>query len=653
MNRLLGNAMTWRTGQTARSVAPGVVEACSKRSQYFQTVDNLMYLHSPDGLVQRANFCHELTDQIGTQIRQCSNPIDGLDALDTVNNTMCLVLDPAEATRNTHPDPVFRDMATEAFNHVYRYMSELNASRELYAILEELVKPDVWKTLSPVQQVNVRLMKTDMDAGGIHLPKEKRDIVVHLSSLKEELGHHLVTARDEQQQQEILMKLLDTRHRLAEILGYDSYAEWTMQSTMAQNPANAWRFLNTMSSLLQPKAQEELNLLLLLKRQLLPQGDGSKVYLNEQAQLAHVYKERRFGEQAAKLREYLSVANIWRGLQLICSDVFGLRLVKGEMASYEQYHPNVQKYTVFDGDTLLGTIYADMIDRPDKTRSAGHFTVQLGTTLHQQILEGAGVDIPAEGKQLPIVIISCNARTASVTTDNWEQVNFAPEEVVTLFHEFGHALHTVLGQTEYQNLAGTRSSLDYVETFSQLFEYYARDYRVLARFAVHPTTKQPVPENLVAALNESDQVFSATHSLEQLIASALDLASHGTRPLTYVEPTTGSVVQCNDPSALFSKLSELHLPLACIPDTTVFCHSVQHTSNYPAAYYSYAYSKVIAAAIWKDYFADNPFSENGGRKLRKVMAKGASEGQHEMLSIMFGEKTDPAEFLQRNGLAFI
>eukprot|EP01059_Diplonema_ambulator_P007467 TRINITY_DN16926_c0_g1_i1.p1 TRINITY_DN16926_c0_g1~~TRINITY_DN16926_c0_g1_i1.p1 ORF type:complete len:648 (+),score=214.20 TRINITY_DN16926_c0_g1_i1:271-1944(+) len=550
---------------------------------------------------------------------------------------MCLLLDPAEATRNTHPSAAYRESASEAFNYVYRYMSELNTSRELYSILEVLVTDEYWDKLTPVQKVNTRLMKTDMDANGIHLPREQRDIVVKLTSEKEELGHYLVTANSLEEQQRILNKLLDTRHKLAQLLEFPSYADWAMQSTMAGKPEHAWTFLNTVSTMLQPKARQETQILDFLSKQF------TSANLSH-AELGHIYKSRKYGEQIKEMTKYLSVANVWRGLQLICKELFGVTIKREEnLPDYEQYHPTVQKYVLHDDNGVIGTIYADLIDRPDKMKSAGHFTVQLGTQLHKEVL--TELNMKSSGYQLPIVIFTCNAQVENLS-DDWEKVFLSPHEMVTVFHEFGHALHTMFGQTEYQNVAGTRSSLDYVEAFSQFFEYFAHDYRVLSQFARHHQTDKVIPEELVDAFNQSELCFSATEKLNQLIFSGVDLACHGPRPMSYTA-YDGSHVPCDDTSRLVAELSNLHLPVSTENNLSLAARfSMQHMSNYPAGYYSYTYSKVIAAAMWEKYFKNNPLSREGGMKLRHIMSLGASQHQTDMLSCMFPEKADPAKMVQ-------
>eukprot|EP01060_Flectonema_neradi_P024526 TRINITY_DN3344_c2_g1_i2.p1 TRINITY_DN3344_c2_g1~~TRINITY_DN3344_c2_g1_i2.p1 ORF type:complete len:663 (+),score=139.57 TRINITY_DN3344_c2_g1_i2:60-1991(+) len=610
--------------------------------EYFNTVDDLMYLYSPTTLSDRAKLCLDIAHDLKEMIIQCNDEIEALNILDTMSNTMCLLLDPSEATRSTHPSEAYRNGATDAFNYIYRFMSELNTSRELYAVLVNLVKPEIWNTLTPIQKRNTLVMKADMDTNGIHLPREQRDKVVHLSALREELAHHLVSARDSSQQQQILEQLLAVRHQSAELLGFKSFAHWTLEPTMAETPENAWRFINTMSELLQPRAKEEVEVLLKLKEQAFHISNPDYVTDYEQAQLSQLLIHRKYGESHTKYREYLSVANVWRGLQMICEKLFGVFVVKEEMESYEKYHPTIQKYVLYDNNKqVIGKIYADLLDRPDKMRSASHFTVQLGTKLHSSVVDDMGLNHPKDYSQKPIVIFSCNGSGGS--SSDWNDILVTPDEMVTIFHEFGHSLHTMFGNTEYHNLSGTRSSMDYVEALSQFFEYLARDYRVVKEFAFHHKTGEPVPEDLVENFKGSERSFGALDKLDQLILCATDLSYHGERPMKVMHGDTPIEVA---PSNVMEKLVGMHVPIKSTNRSQRREYSLAHMSNYPAAYYSYMYSKVIAAAIWNTYFNDDPFNAEAGSKLRSLMSMGASEHPRVMLQKTMFDHTDPAELLR-------
>eukprot|EP01061_Rhynchopus_euleeides_P021780 TRINITY_DN35535_c0_g1_i1.p1 TRINITY_DN35535_c0_g1~~TRINITY_DN35535_c0_g1_i1.p1 ORF type:complete len:680 (+),score=275.61 TRINITY_DN35535_c0_g1_i1:223-2040(+) len=591
-----------------------------------------------------------------------NDPVEALDIIDTMNNTMCLLLDPCEATRCTHPDAANRNAAIEAFDMAFHHMTELNANRDLYDALVACLEPEQWARLTPIQQRNAKVMKDDMDSHGIHMDRDKRDYIVRLTAEKEKYAHLLVRASPGEQQQ-VLDALIQTRHKLAVCLGSESFSHWSLPTTMAKSPQSVWSFINSISNRLQSKAQQEAGLLTQVKGHYLNTQNPPKLQDYEVDHLSGLYLNDRYGDSMTKLREYLSVANVWRGVQLICDRLFDVTVERQQdMAPHERYHPTVQKYVLYrngaDGKKgeMIGTIYADLMHRADKVRGAGHYTVQLGTTVHAGVLDAVDVNVPVTNgsyaKQLPIVIFSCNAPCDGVVfgaasgDDFWEQVLLSPDETATLFHEFGHALHSVFGQTEVQNLAGTRSSLDYVETFSQFMEYYAKDYRVLREYAFHHKTREPVPLDLVAHMNTTDSLFGATKKLNELILSASDLVFHGPRPLSYID-AQGASVQFTGTGTVLPQLKALHTPtIGFSESSTDRAVSLVHIANYPSAYYSYAYSRVIAASIWNKYFKDDPFSKEGGAKLKYVMSLGASQHPEEMLGHLFEGETDPCVLMQ-------
>ena len=578
-----------RPAATTYNVSPAIVESCGNINEYLATCNDLQYLHCSDGLKQRAPMGRELSQRLLEIIKTSNDPIEALDAVDTMSNVMCLTLDPAEATRRTHPDRHYREAASVAFDELYQYMSELNTSTDMYDVLVALIEPGVWEKLTPEQQTTTLVMKKDMDSNGIHLPEAERQKIVELTTRQSQLSHDLLRVEDEVDQRHVLDSLLRTRRELAVLSGFDSYADWAMQQSLAQTPDRAWGFLNELSQRLGPVAAKESKKLEAIAKDLLFRSGGQIPLATVDVTSRQVFSMQQYGTQLNQLRDYLSVANIWRGLTYICKELFGIRLEpRTDMHDFERYHPSVQRYDVYDdvSNSLLGVIYADPLGRPEKMDSAGHFTVQLGCQHHEKVIDKLGVQTT---KQLPIVIFSCSAQGSGGAGD-WEKVLFTSQEMVTVFHEFGHCLHSVFGQTKYQNVAGTRASLDYVETFSQLFEYFAQDYRVLREFARHHETGEAVPEHLVHALKESNSSLAALEKLDQVVLATIDLAVHGPHPLRFRD-INGTEVFCDQLTHLHPALRRTHLPFGREVEPAL-CFSMSHLSNYPAGYYSYAYSKV-------------------------------------------------------------
>lgn len=214
-------------------------------------------------------------------------------------------------------------------------------------------------------------------------------------------------------------------------------------------------------------------------------------------------------------------------------------------------------------------------------------------------------------------------------------------EVETLFHEFGHALHSLLSQTEFQHLSGTRAQLDYVETPSHLFEYFAWDYRVVREFARHHETNEPIPRDMMAGLRNSKHMFAAMDTQTQCLYSLLDLKVFGEQPLPFDPPTTTSA------------LKHLQNETTLVPhvDGTFWHTRFGHLIGYGAGYYSYLYARVFAADIWTTCFQDDPLSSSAGEKLfQELMVHGGAKDPNEILHAMLGRKPTPESYLAELGV---
>lgn len=195
--------------------------------------------------------------------------------------------------------------------------------------------------------------------------------------------------------------------------------------------------------------------------------------------------------------------------------------------------PLLVKYALrHDSEGALGTMYLDLFARPNKFTGAAHFVIRCGKKLHEgdgRFEEALGVQPqvasigghPEQTFQLPIIALVTNLAAPSVAqSDPFSRVLMTHVEVETLFHEFGHALHSLLSRTEFQHLSGTRGALDFVEVPSHVMEYFARDYRVVKTFARHHVTGEPIPEDLWKRVMASRSTFAAM-DLQQAIATAM------------------------------------------------------------------------------------------------------------------------------------
>jgi intermediate peptidase len=279
----------------------------------------------------------------------------------------------------------------------------------------------------------------------------------------------------------------------------------------------------------------------------------------------------------------------------------------------ELWHEDIYKLAVIDNKTnqLLGFIYCDFYQREEKFANVDcHFTIQCS----KQLSDGSF--------QLPIVVLHLNFppplpnRPTLLTFEMMEN----------LFHEFGHAMHSMLAKTRYQHVSGTRCSTDFAEVPSQLMEYYCRDPRILKLFAKHYESQEPMDDRLIHKLCESKKLFAATEMQSQLLNSILDQAFH------LIDFERDQLA----PSQIVEKYTNEYHSLPFVADT--YWHlRYTHLVGYGAKYYSYLISKAIAAKIWNECFERDPLSSSAGENYRKKMLEfGGERKPHELIDSLIG-----------------
>lgn len=193
-----------------------------------------------------------------------------------------------------------------------------------------------------------------------------------------------------------------------------------------------------------------------------------------------------------------------------------------------------------------------------------------------------------------------------------------------LFHEMGHAMHTMLAKTRYQHVAGTRCSTDFAEVPSQLMEFYCREPKILKLFAKHYETGETLNDDIIYKLCESKNIFAASDMQLQILHSKLDQVFHGTYPLS---DTSIKLVE------EFTK-NYYNLPYA---ENTYWHLRFSHFVGYGAKYYSYLVSKAIATKIWSECFSSDPLSSSMGEKYRfKLLAYGGERKPQELINSLIG-----------------
>lgn len=333
----------------------------------------------------------------------------------------------------------------------------------------------------------------------------------------------------------------------------------------------------------------------------------------------HKLKSERHEFQSSELTPYFSISQCFEGMKVLCKQLFGIDILEVSMDEGESWceeNHNVRKIQlIHESEGPLGIIYLDLHPREGKYSHSAHFAIRCGCATN-------GAECAEKGGNMeyqhPIVGLVCNL---SSPEENGV-ILLSHSEMETLFHEFGHALHSLLSRTSFQHLSGTRTAVDFVETPSQLMELFVRDARVLKSFARHFQTGEPISEELTSKLADSRRLFQYVDIQTQLLYAYLDQGLFSTPS---GEPTT-------------SKFAGLHQKMGIPFAEGTFWHSkFGHVVTYGAGYYSYLLDQVFAADIWQTCFASDPFNRaEGHRYRREVLIHGGAKDPNAMLRELLG-----------------
>ncbi|GFZ15219.1 zincin-like metalloproteases family protein [Actinidia rufa] len=317
----------------------------------------------------------------------------------------------------------------------------------------------------------------------------------------------------------VLDKLIAARHEISQIMGYKSYAEFSVHPNMASSPEIVKSFLLEMSEMVRPKADKEFKKIWDFKREKSGQINSDLEPWDE-AYFTGLMKSSAYSLDSLVVASFFPLPQCIEGLRVLVESLFGVKFHSIPLAPGEAWHPDVLKMSLYhheEGD--LGYLYLDLNSRAGKYPGCAHFAIKGGRRISETEY------------QLPVVALVCNFSgsrcSGTARLNHWE--------VETLFHEFGHALHSLLSRTDYQHFSGTRVVLDFAETPSNLFEYYAWDYRVLKRFARHYSTGEVIPEKLVESIQGAKKMFAATELQRQVLYALMDQTLFGEQPSSPID----------------------------------------------------------------------------------------------------------------------
>ena len=423
----------------------------------------------------------------------------------------------------------------------------------------------------------------------------------------------------------LLQKILVLRDELAHQLGYASYADYATETRMVKSAATAISFLQNLKTGLQPKYDAELKEFRDLKN---AETGDTNVVINswDWRYYANQLKKTKYNVDAEQLRVYFPYQNVLEGMFKIYQRIFGLKFERVE-APYK-WIDDLQLYTVTDAKTgePMGLFYLDMFPRDGKYN---HFA-QFG------IIEGK---LLPDGKyQRPVCCLVCNFPPPQPDKPSL----LSHDEVETVFHEFGHAMHTILTRAKYSRFAGTSVPQDFVEAPSQMLENWPWDKKVLDSFAAdYRDPKKKIPADVLAQLKTARFATEATRYRRQLSFGLMDLTLH-----TQIHATNA-----DDVVPLSNKiLSDVSFP---VPPDTAFVAYFGHIIGYGAGYYGYAWADAIAADMATS-FENSPagfFDKTTGMRMRnEIYAIGDSRDINVSIEKFLGRPRSLEPFLKRIGV---
>jgi len=566
-----------------------------------------------------------------------------------------------------HPDEAIRDAARECEQEVSRFYSELALDRELY---DALAAVDVAAAEPETRRFHAHTLR-DYRRAGVDRPPEVRErlhaIDEELTKLGQQFSKNIsedvrfieirdparlaglpadfvashtpdaagvvrittdypdynpfmtyadddelrrelyvkFRSRGDTQNEGVLRDILKLRAEKAALLGFRDWADYITADKMIGSGDRAAEFIDKVWKLAEPRAARDYAELLRVLRASEPRAsevrDWQKVWLENRV------KRERYEVDASVVREYFPYERVLAGLLEITSEIFDLQYAPVE--SIEPWHPSVLVYDVVRRGDQLGRIYLDMHPRDGKYKHAAQFPLKDGV----------------RGVQLPEGVLVCNfpdPKAGGVAL-------MEHDDVVTMFHEFGHLMHHVLGgHQKWITQSGVATEWDFVEAPSQMFEEWAWSYETLSRFARHHATGDVIPKDLVDKMRRADKFGLGTATVQQLFYAAISLAFHRADPGTL------------DQLAEVKRLQAKYTPFAYV-DGTRFHASFGHLVGYSAMYYTYQWSLVIAKDLLTPFAREGLMAKDVTFAYRdRVLVPGGSRDAADLVRSFLGREYD-------------
>jgi thimet oligopeptidase len=416
---------------------------------------------------------------------------------------------------------------------------------------------------------------------------------------------------------QLLLDLLKIRQEIANILGFAHWADLATADQMMESAANMQAFLDDLDRASKSGAEKEYAMILEFARTQEPKLD--KIDAASRAYWVEQYRRSAFDFDSQSVRPYFPYTRVEPGVLATAEKLFQVSFRR--IGNPDVWHPSVSAWEVWDGTELAGRFYLDMHPREGKDKWFSAHPLIPGI----------------RDRQLPEAALICNFPEPKEGNPGLMQYS----DVVTFFHEFGHLMHALLGGRQaWAGISGIATEGDFVEVPSQMLEEFFRDPRLLASFAHHYESGEPIPAELVLRMNRAGAFGRADWVRSQLFYTTYSLETHRLDPATL------------DPDALFRKLYERFLPYEWIEGNRMYA-SFTHLVGYSSNYYTYLYDKVIALDFFAQFAPNALLDSPAAMRYRKtVLEPGGSMPGKEIVQRFLGRSQSSDAFTNWIGEEF-
>ena len=434
----------------------------------------------------------------------------------------------------------------------------------------------------------------------------------------------------------LCLEILKLRAEKARMLGFDTFAAYQLDNKMARNPQTVDSFLGQIMGPAARKAVEEIADMQEIMDEDIAAGklaEGSTIQPWDWFYYAERVRQRKYALDEELTKPYFKMENVRHGVFAAAEKIYGVKVEP--LSDVPVYNEAVDAFKVTDADgSLLGIFMTDYFPRDSKRGGAWM------TNFRDQYIDAQGNDIR------PIII---NVGNMSAPKDSLPAL-FTIDEVETVFHEFGHALHGLVTKCTYPSVSGTSVARDFVETFSQFNENWAFQPEIVAEYAKHYQTGETIPDTLVAKILKAEKFNQGFMTSELCAASILDMKWHELTEEELARMSEGD--QAANVAAFEAKVcQEMGLPEQIIPRyrTTYFNHIFN--SGYSAGYYSYLWAEVLDKDAFEYFRQQGIYNPEVARSFREnLMERGGSEEPMVLYVRFRGAEPDPGALLRARGL---